>query len=322
MNILVTGGAGFIGSHIVEALVEHPEVKKVRIIDNFATGDFKNIEAFSNSPKFEFIEGDIRDFDTCMKACEGIDKITHQAALGSVPRSMKDPQSTHNTNVNGTLNIFNAALKNKVDRVVFASSSSVYGDHPGLPKIEDKIGNAISPYALTKLINEQYAAVYAKAYDFKYVGLRYFNIFGPKQRLAGPYAAVIPIFIEHAVKNISPVINGDGNFSRDFTYVKNAVEANLKSMFTSNPSALNEVYNIAIGDRINLNNLWGAIKENINCEANATHGPERAGDVPHSLANISKAKTLLNYDPAFGLEDGLAATIKWYKKNLEEVYSS
>lgn len=320
-NILVTGGAGFVGSNIVEALLKEDKVKKVRILDNLSTGYLKNLSNFFHHPKFEFVEGDIRDYKTCLKACKGIDRIIHQAALGSVPRSIKDPITTNEVNIGGTLNIFNAAKESGADRVIYAASSSTYGDSQGLPKIEDKIGNPLSPYAVTKLVNEQYAKVFGQLWDVNFIGLRYFNIFGPKQSPNGAYAAVIPLFFKAALNGNGPTINGDGSYSRDFTYVANAVQANLKALFTKNEAALNQVYNIAVGERTTLNELWTNIKEITACEANATYGPNRAGDIPHSLASIEKARTLLGYDPEYSVKNGLAMAYDWYKATLvEEVF--
>ena len=294
-NVLVTGGAGFIGSNIVASLLIDPRVSKVRVLDNLSTGFLHNIQEFFNNPKFEFIEGDIRDFDTCLKATEGIQLITHQAALGSVPRSIKDPITTNEVNIGGTLNIFNAAVQNKVKRVVFAASSSTYGDSQGLPKVEHIIGKPLSPYAVTKYVNELYADVFARTYDFEYVGLRYFNVYGPKQDPNGAYAAVIPLFFKAALDGTGPIINGDGTNSRDFTFVDNAVEANILALFSENREAINQVYNVACGERTNLNELWSNIKLITNSNAEATHGPNRSGDIPHSLASIDQAQSLLNY---------------------------
>lgn len=294
-NILVTGGAGFIGSNLVAALLQDERVQLVKVMDNLATGFRKNIEGFIGHPKFEFFEGDIRDFDACLKATRGIDLISHQAALGSVPRSIKDPLTTNAVNIDGTLNIFNAAVENKVKRVVFAASSSTYGDSQGLPKVENIIGKPLSPYAVTKYVNELYADVFAKTYDFEYIGLRYFNVYGPKQDPNGAYAAVIPLFFKAAIDGNGPIINGDGTNSRDFTYVENAVEANILGLFTENKDAINQVYNIACGERTTLNELWQNIKKVTHCATDATHGPNRSGDIPHSLASIEKAQQLLQY---------------------------
>ena len=314
--ILVTGGAGFIGSNLVEALLELENVSLVRVLDNLSTGHLKNIEEFEGHPKFEFIEGDIRDYATCQKAMQGIDRISHQAALGSVPRSINDPLTTNSVNITGTLNIFTAAKEAGIDRVVFAASSSTYGDSPYLPKREEVIGKPLSPYAVTKLVNELYAEVYAKNYDFNYIGLRYFNIFGPKQDPNGAYAAVIPIFIKSILENKAPTINGDGLTSRDFTYVDNAVQANIRALFTENKDALNEVYNIATNDRTTLIELFGYLKDIIGSELKPNFGPERAGDVKHSLADITKAESNLGYESYVKIKTGLEYTYKWYKKQF------
>ena len=274
-----------------------------------------NIEFFFDNEKFEFIEGDIRDYSMCLKACEGIDLISHHAALGSVPRSIIAPLVTNAVNITGTLNVFTAAKESRVQRIVFAASSSTYGDNNTLPKKEENIGQPLSPYAVTKYVNELYAKVYADLYDLDYIGLRYFNIFGPKQDPSGAYAAVIPLFLKAAYEKKAPTINGDGSFSRDFTFVKNAVQANLLSLFTTNSGALNEIYNIAFGGRTTLNELWQYIQEFTNCDVPAIHGTTRPGDIPHSLADISKAKELLNYYPQFDVKEGLKQTCMWYLNN-------
>lgn len=312
MRILVTGGAGFIGSNLVGALLQDKRVSFVRVLDNLATGFKSNLVEFQDHECFELLEGDIRDIETCLKATEGIDRISHQAALGSVPRSIKDPLTTNDVNVAGTLNIFRAAVENNVDRVVFAASSSTYGDSKGLPKVEHTIGNPLSPYAVTKYVNELYASVFATTYKFKYVGLRYFNVFGPKQDPNGAYAAVIPLFFKAAIENQAPTINGDGSFSRDFTFVQNAVQANILSLFSDNDDALNQIYNVAVGERISLNELWDNITEITGSAAKAIYGPEREGDIPHSLADISKAKSLLEYNPLFTTRAGLEKSYDWY----------
>lgn len=314
-NILVTGGAGFIGANLVEALLADPRVGIVRVLDNLATGFLHNIETFRGHPKFEFIEGDIRDFDTCLRATKDIHLISHQAALGSVPRSIKDPITTNAVNIDGTLHIFNAAVDNNVKRVVFAASSSTYGDSEGLPKVEHIIGKPLSPYAVTKYVNELYADVFAKTYNFEYIGLRYFNIYGPKQDPNGAYAAVIPLFFKSALDGKGPIINGDGNNSRDFTYVANAVEANILGLFTDKKEAINQVYNIACGERTTLNELWHYIKSVSNSTADATHGPNRIGDIPHSLASIEKAKSLLGYHGKIKLKEGLEKSLQFYNTN-------
>ncbi len=314
MNILVTGGAGFIGSNLVEALLGDERVKMVRVLDNLATGSLKNIEAFEGNPRFEFIKGDIRSYETCLQACEGMDLISHQAALGSVPRSINDPLTSNEVNVTGTLNIFTAAKEKGIKRVVYAASSSTYGDHPGLPKVEDRIGNPLSPYAVTKYVNELYAKVYANVYGLELIGLRYFNIFGPKQNPAGPYAAVIPLFVKSVLNNEPPIINGDGEHSRDFTFVANAVQANILALTTSNAEAVNQVYNIACGEQTSLNELFEYIKQTAGSDLAPKYGPERAGDVKHSLADVSKAAQLLGYKPKVTVKEGLKTTFEWYRR--------
>ncbi|MCU7551281.1 SDR family oxidoreductase [Chitinophagaceae bacterium LB-8] len=321
MRILVTGGAGFIGSNLVEYLLGLEEVSFVRVLDNLATGSLKNLQEFEGNPKFEFMQGDIRDYETCLAACEDIDAISHQAALGSVPRSINDPLTSNEVNVTGTLNIFTAAKEKGVKRVVYAASSSTYGDHPGLPKVEDVIGKPLSPYAVTKYVNELYAQVYARVYGLQLIGLRYFNVFGPRQNPAGPYAAVIPLFVKAVLNNTPPTINGDGDHSRDFTFVANAVQANVKALFSNNPEALNQVYNIAFGERTSLNELFEGIKEIAGSDLVPVYGPERKGDVKHSLADISKAKTLLGYDPAISVKEGLKQTFEWYRMQHHFAYS-
>jgi UDP-N-acetylglucosamine/UDP-N-acetylgalactosamine 4-epimerase len=321
MRILVTGGAGFIGSNLVEHLLGKGEVQFVRVLDNLATGSLMNLEEFEGNPKFEFMQGDIRDYGTCLTACEGIDAISHQAALGSVPRSINDPLTSNEVNVTGTLNIFTAAKEKGVKRVVYAASSSTYGDHPGLPKVEDVIGKPLSPYAVTKYVNELYAQVYARVYGLQLIGLRYFNVFGPKQNPAGPYAAVIPLFVKAVLNNELPTINGDGEHSRDFTFVANAVQANIKALFTDNQEAVNQVYNIAYGERTSLNELFEHIKEIAGSDLVPVYGPERKGDVKHSLADISKARTFLEYDPTVSVKDGLKLTFEWFRKQHHFAYS-
>jgi UDP-N-acetylglucosamine 4-epimerase len=311
-NILVTGGAGFIGSNLVGALLADDRVNKVRVLDNLATGFSKNLTEFEGHPKFEFVKGDIRDFDTCLKVCEGMDMISHQAALGSVPRSIKDPLTTHEVNITGTLQIFQAAVQQGVRRIVFAASSSTYGDSPGLPKVEDKFGKPLSPYAVTKYVNELYADVYARTYGIEYIGLRYFNVYGPKQDPNGAYAAVIPLFYKAALENEAPTINGDGTNSRDFTFVDNAVEANVLSLFAENPDTVNQVYNVACGEQTSLNKLWDMICEVTGCSVKANHGPNRAGDIPHSLADVGKAKERLGYTGKILLKEGLERTLAYY----------
>lgn len=319
MRLLVTGGAGFIGSNLVSKLLSDNRIESVRVLDNFATGFKRNLKEFLAHPDFEIIEGDIRDYQTCLTATIGIDAISHQAALGSVPRSIKDPLTSNDVNITGTLNIFNAAVENKVKRVVFAASSSTYGDSKGLPKVEHKIGRPLSPYAVTKYVNELYADVFSRSYDFEFIGLRYFNVFGPKQDPNGAYAAVIPLFFKSALTDESPIINGDGSVSRDFTYVENAVNANVLSLLTEEKNATNQIYNVACGDRTTLNELWQMIKNITGTKAEAKYGPSRIGDIPHSLADISKIKTNLNYHVSFDVNNGLQKAYEWYSKKVEDV---
>lgn len=314
MRVLITGGAGFIGSNLVQHLLTLNNVTQVRVLDNFSTGSLANLQDFTTSNKFEFIEGDIRYYETCLRAAEGMDLISHQAALGSVPRSIYDPLTTNDVNITGTLNIFTAAKEEGVKRVVYAASSSTYGDHPGLPKVEDQIGNPLSPYAVTKYVNELYARVFSQVYGLELIGLRYFNIFGPRQNPQGAYAAVIPLFMKAVLENQPPTINGNGNHSRDFTFVDNAVQANVKALFTNNTEAVNQVYNIAYGIQTTLNDVFNDIKQIAGSSLQPIYGPERKGDVMHSLADISKAKNLLGYQPLFSAKDGLKITFDWYKK--------
>jgi len=317
-KFLVTGGAGFIGSHIVAYLLKHG-AGKVRVLDNLATGFEKNIHPFKSNPSFEFIEGDIRDFATCQRACEGIDHVSHQAALGSVPRSIKDPVTSNEVNVSGFLNMLTAAKDAGVKTFVYASSSSVYGDEPNLPKVEGRVGNPLSPYAVTKKTNELYADVFAKLYNTKVVGLRYFNVFGPRQDPDGPYAAVIPLFVSGILKQTPVYINGDGEQTRDFTYVDNAVQANIRGMLTDNDSAFGEVYNVAVGENFSVNFLYSAIREMLGMSHEATYREPRSGDVRNSLADISKAENLLGYQPTQKFMDGLKQTVSFFKeKYLQE----
>jgi UDP-N-acetylglucosamine/UDP-N-acetylgalactosamine 4-epimerase len=322
MRVVITGGAGFIGSNLVESLLKNPQIELVRVFDNLATGSVKNIEEFETNSKFEFIQGDIRNYDSCLEACNGMDSVSHQAALGSVPRSINDPLTTNEVNITGTLNIFTAAKESGITRVVYAASSSTYGDHPGLPKMEDKIGNPLSPYAVTKYVNELYAKVYANVYGLQTIGLRYFNVFGPKQNPAGPYAAVIPLFIKAVLDNEPPIINGDGEHSRDFTYVANAVHANECALFSNDAKAANEVYNVAVGERTSLNQLFQMIKEVAGSDLAPKYGAERQGDVKHSLADISKAKELLLYNPSVSIKQGLKTTFEWYRQHHHFSYST
>ncbi len=321
MKVLITGGAGFIGSNLTEELLQHQQIEKVRVLDNLATGKLKNIEGFFSNSKFEFIEGDIRNIETCRQACAGMDAVSHQAALGSVPRSIADPLLTNEVNITGTLNIFTAAKESGIKRVVYAASSSTYGDHPALPKREENIGNPLSPYAVTKYVAELYARVYGNVYGLEMIGLRYFNVFGPKQDPYGAYAAVIPLFMKAVLDNEPPKINGDGETSRDFTFVANAVGANIQALFTINPEAINQVYNIAFGQRTTLNELFQTIKELAGSDLAPLYAPERAGDVRHSLADISKAQTALNYQPLVSVRQGLKTTFDWYRERHNLSYS-
>lgn len=316
MKILVTGGAGFIGSNLVEELLEMQEVSLVRVLDNLATGNEKNISEFYSNPKFEFIKGDIRDFETCLKSMDGIDRVCHQAALGSVPRSINDPLTSNNVNITGTLNIFTAAKDSGISKIVYAASSSTYGDSESLPKVEDKIGKPLSPYAVTKYVNELYADVFKRLYDVDIIGLRYFNVFGPKQNPNGPYAAVIPLFVNAILNNTNPYINGDGSQSRDFTYVKNAVQANIKALFCNNSDSWNQVYNIAFGERTTVLELFNLLKGHAKTSTSEVIFREkRTGDIPHSLADITKAKSKLSYNPEFSVKQGLEKALNWYKEN-------
>lgn len=312
-NILITGGAGFIGSNLAETLLADERVGTVRVLDNLSNGHRKNIEPFLDRSDFEFVEGDIRDFDTCLAACKDMHLVSHQAALGSVPRSIKDPRTSNDVNIGGTLNIFKAAEESGINKVVFAASSSTYGDSKALPKREDVIGNPISPYAVTKLVCELYAQVFSTLYDFNYIGLRYFNVFGPKQDPNGPYAAVVPLFVKAIMEDKAPLMHGDGLQSRDFTYVGNAVEANIKALFATRPDAWNEVYNVAVGERTTILDLFNMLKKASGSSLNPTFGPTRQGDVKHSLADISKAKNYLGYDPSFSIEQGIEIAFEWYK---------
>ncbi|HYC39585.1 MAG TPA: SDR family oxidoreductase [Chitinophagaceae bacterium] len=318
MRILVTGGAGFIGSNLVEALLRDERVSLVRVMDNLSTGSIENIREFNTHPKFEFVHADIRSYEDCMECVRDADLVSHQAALGSVPRSVKDPLTTNEVNITGTLNIFNAAREHGIRRVVYAASSSTYGDHPGLPKKEDQIGRPLSPYGVTKYVNELYAGVYQSLFGIEMIGLRYFNIFGPRQSPEGPYAAVIPLFIAAVLENKAPTINGDGSHSRDFTYVDNAVQANISALFTNNAEAVNQVYNIACGEQTSLLELFEHLRRAANSSLRPVHGPERPGDIRHSLADISKAGKLLNYEVKVKVEEGLRRTLEWHReKRLE-----
>jgi len=305
MKILITGGAGFIGSNLCDYFIAKGH--QVVCLDNFATGHLHNLKAVINNPNFTLIEGDIRKIGDCQKAVHGVDFVLHQAALGSVPRSIKDPITTNDVNVTGFLNMLTAARDAKVKRFIYAASSSTYGDSQGLPKVEDVIGKPLSPYAITKYVNELYAEIFSKTYGIETIGLRYFNVFGRKQDPNGAYAAVIPLFVKQFMNYESPVINGDGNYSRDFTYIDNVIQMNELAMLTENPQAVNTVYNTAFGDRTTLTQLVQLLKVNLAQfdpkirEVEVLHGPNRAGDIPHSLASIEKAKNNLGYNPQFSI---------------------
>ena len=316
-SFLITGGAGFIGSHIVSYLMNNG-AGKVRVLDNLSTGFERNIEPFKGNPKFEFILGDICDFATCEKACAGIDHVTHQAALGSVPRSVKDPVTSNEVNVSGFLNVLTAAKDAGVKTFVYASSSAVYGDEPNLPKIEERIGNPLSPYAVTKKTNELYADVFSKLYGMKVLGFRYFNIFGPRQDPDGPYAAVIPLFVSGIMNNTPVYINGDGEQTRDFTFVDNAVQANVKGMLATNDDAFGEVYNIAVGERFSVKVLYESIREMLAIDHEATYREPRAGDIRNSLADTSKAKRLLDYEPTERFMEGLKITVDFFREKYKD----
>lgn len=319
-TVLVTGGAGFIGSNLCETLLLN-NIKTV-CLDNFSTGKRENIEPFLNNNNFKLIEGDIRMLEDCHKASEGVDYILHQAALGSVPRSINDPITTNDVNVSGFLNMLVAARDAKVKRFVYAASSSTYGDHEALPKVEEVIGKPLSPYAITKYVNELYADIFQKAYGLDTIGLRYFNVFGRRQDPNGAYAAVIPLFVKQFINHESPMINGDGSFSRDFTYIDNVIQMNLLAITTDNEDALNTVYNVAYGDRTTLLELTTLLKEHLS-EFDASiknveikHRENRVGDIPHSLASVDKAKKLLNYNPKYNINDGIKEAVNWYWKHL------
>jgi UDP-N-acetylglucosamine/UDP-N-acetylgalactosamine 4-epimerase len=311
-NFLVTGGAGFIGGHIAEYLLKNG-AKKVRVLDNLVNGFQKNLDILKQYPSFEFIEGDIRNTETCLQACDGINFISHQAALGSVPRSMKEPVYFGDVNSTGTVNIFKAAVDKGVQQVVYASSSSVYGDEKTLPKQEEKIGTALSPYAVTKRSNELWAKVFADAYGLKVMGFRYFNIFGTRQDPDGPYAAVIPLFVKGIINKTPVYINGDGEQTRDFTFVENAVQINIKGMLTDNTEAYGKAFNVAIGERFTVNQLYKICQQQLHSDFAATYREPRAGDIRDSLADISLAKNLLGYQPTKKFEDGLIETIEYFK---------
>lgn len=310
---LVTGGAGFIGSNLCEALLDRGY--KVKCLDNLSTGKKENVDLFKNNPNYEFIFGDITDLNTCMQACENVDYVLNQAAWGSVPRSIEKPLLYEEINIKGTLNMLEAARTNKIKKFVYASSSSVYGDSMQLPKVEGNEGNLLSPYALTKRVDEEYAKLYKKLYNLDTYGLRYFNVFGKRQDPDGPYAAVIPKFIKMLLNDKAPTINGDGKQSRDFTYIENVIEANLKACKTSSNYA-GEVFNIAYGGREYLNDVYVQICQLLNKDIKPVYAQDRAGDIKHSNASIEKAKKILNYQPDYDFKSGLKLSIQWYKENL------
>lgn len=321
MKILITGGAGFIGSNLTEYFLS--KNYKVVCLDNFATGNRHNIEEFLSNSNYTLIEGDIRNLKDCQDAVNGVDYVLHQAALGSVPRSINDPIKTNEVNISGFLNMLVASRDAKVKRFVYAASSSTYGDSESLPKVEDVIGKPLSPYAITKYVNELYAEIFSKTYGIETIGLRYFNVFGRRQDPHGAYAAVIPLFVKQLMKHESPVINGDGNYSRDFTYIDNVIQMNELAILTENPEAVNTVYNTAYGDRTTLTQLVQLLKENLAqfdpkiAEVEVLHGPNRAGDIPHSLASIEKAKNNLGYHPKYSIEQGIKEAVSWYFHNLK-----
>ncbi len=320
MKILVTGGAGFIGSNLCEKLLQ--DGHEVVCLDNFSTGKPENIQLFFSNSKFKLIVGDIRNISDCKNAVDGVDYVFHEAALGSVPRSIKDPITTNSVNIDGFLNMLVASRDVGVKRFIYAASSSTYGDSASLPKVEDIIGKPLSPYAITKYVNELYADIFSRTYGMECIGLRYFNVFGRKQNPDGAYAAVIPLFVKKLINHESPVINGDGEYSRDFTYIDNVIQMNLLAMSVENEEAVNTVYNTAYGERTTLNQLVSYLKEYLTlydseiAKVDIVHGPNRLGDIPHSLASIEKAKSLLGYRPLYSMKDGLKEAVKWYWENL------
>ncbi len=321
LKILITGGAGFIGSNLCERFLKKGH--QVVCLDNFATGHKHNIEPFLENPNFKLIEGDIRNLDTCKEAASNVDYVLHQAALGSVPRSINDPITSNEVNVSGFLNMLVASRDADVKRFIYAASSSTYGDSEALPKVEDVIGKPLSPYAITKYVNELYADIFSKTYGLETIGLRYFNVFGRRQDPNGAYAAVIPLFVKQFMNYESPVINGTGDFSRDFTYIDNVVQMNERAILADNPSAVNTVYNTAVGDRTTLNELVHYLKKFLSEKDEAIanveiqYGPNRKGDIPHSLASIEKARRLLNYEPTHNIKTGLQEAVDWYWENLK-----
>jgi len=319
-RVLVTGGAGFIGSNLIESLLDADN--QVVCLDNFATGKRENLNGFINNPHFKFIEGDIRNYDDCVKSVIDVDIVFHQAALGSVPRSIKDPVSSTDVNIGGFVKMFFAAKEAGVKRFIYAASSSTYGDHPDLPKVEDKIGSPLSPYAITKYVDELFADNFSKTYGIEVIGLRYFNVFGRRQDPDGAYAAVIPKFVKMLMKHEVPLINGDGTISRDFTYIDNVVQANHLASVVQNLDAINQVYNVAHGERTTLTQLFNSIRELSGkfdkdiLAIKPIYGPDRVGDIAHSLASIEKAKRLLGYSPSINVSEGLKEAVEWFWNNL------
>ena len=314
-SFLITGGAGFIGSNIVQYLINN-NAGKIRVLDNLSNGSLKNISQFIGYKNFDLIEGDIRDYNTCKKCCEGIDYVSHQAALGSVPRSIKDPITTNEVNGSGFLNMILASKESSVKRFIYASTSAIYGDHPALPKKEEFTGNPLSPYAVSKKTNELYAQVFENTFKIETIGLRYFNVFGPNQSPTGPYAAVIPLFIQSVIDSVPPFIDGDGEQTRDFTFVENVVQANIRALLTMNSEAINRVYNVALGQRVSINELFNIIARLYKSDIKPVYREKRSGDVRDSLADISAAKKLLSYNPLIQLNDGLALTIEWFRQSM------
>ncbi len=325
-RILITGGAGFIGSNLCEHFLNNGH--KVTCLDNFSTGFKKNIEPFLNNPNFKFIEGDIRDLETCLQATINIDYVLHHAALGSVPRSIQDPITTNDVNIGGFLNILVAARDNRVKRFIYAASSSTYGDSPTLPKVEETIGKPLSPYAITKYVDELYADVFAKTYNIECIGLRYFNVFGKRQDPNGAYAAVIPLWVKQLINHQQPIINGEGDYSRDFTYVANVIEANEKAIMAptgkiaNRDNYKNQVFNVAFGGNTNLKELFTILRDNLSkfdtqiASIEPKYGPYRSGDIPHSQASIEKAKKLLSYNPQYSAKQGFELATEWYWNNI------